>query len=313
MQYKLGIDDRKNSPKPFLKWAGGKRKVVERIVSSLPRDIEESGRIEKYFEPFLGGGAVFFYLISHYDIDEVHLGDINKDLILTYHVVQKDPEILVDLLKSMSDDFLPSSKELRKEYYYNIRNEFNKEHERFNYSKYSDKHIIRASKMIFLNKTCFNGLFRVNKKCQFNVPMGSYKNPLICDKENIFNVSKVLQDVVIKSEDYRCSEKFMDENSFVYLDPPFRPLNKTSYFTNYSKNKFDDAEQKELCEFYKRVSEKHVRVVLSNSDPKNENKHDSFFEDLYGEFRIEKVVVRRYINANAKKRGPINELLIFNY
>lgn len=167
--------------------------------------------------------------------------------------------------------------------------------------------------MIFLNKTCFNGLFRVNKKCQFNVPMGSYKNPLICDKENIFNVSKVLQDVVIKSEDYRCSEKFMDENSFVYLDPPFRPLNKTSYFTNYSKNKFDDAEQKQLCEFYKRVSEKHVRVVLSNSDPKNENKNDSFFEDLYGEFRIEKVVVRRYINANAKKRGPINELLIFNY
>lgn len=313
MQHKLGVDNRKNMPKPFLKWAGGKRRVVEEIASSLPKSIEKSGKIKKYFEPFLGGGAVFFYLMNHYDIGEVYLSDINKDLILTYRVVQKDPEALIDLLKLMSDDYLPCSEELRKEYYYKIRDEFNKEHDEFNYSKYSDKHILRASKMIFLNKTCFNGLFRVNKKCHFNVPMGKYKNPLICDKENILNVSKVLQDVVIKNEDYKYSENIMDENSFVYLDPPFRPLNKTSYFTNYSKDKFTDDEQVELCEFYKRISEKHADVVLSNSDPKNVNKDDSFFEDLYAEFRIEKVVVRRYINANAKKRGPINELLIFNY
>lgn len=307
----MHADLNKNSDlkaKPFLKWAGGKKQVVNFIDENLPIEIKESGIINKYFEPFLGGGAIFFHLVSQYDIKYAYLGDINKELILTYEVVKDSPKKLIKELQILSDDFLPKNLDERKEYYYNVRDEFNNASEDFN-------KIIRASQMIFLNRTCFNGLYRVNQDGKFNVPIGSYKNPLICDKNNLLKVSEVLNDVKIECADYSKSEKYIDQNSFVYLDPPYLPIKQNS-FTGYDSKGFGEKEQIELSEFCKTLDKKHAKFLLSNSNPKNtENK--GFFNKYYGLdkdlFKYEEIDVRRSINSDKNKRGPIKELLIFNY
>ncbi len=313
MQTKL-IDDTK--ARPFLKWAGGKKQVVNFIENNLPKYIKESGVIDKYFEPFLGGGAVFFYLVSNYDIKYAYLGDLNKELILTYHVVQNAPDDLIEELKTFSKEFLPKSTDERKEYYYDVRNEFNNNLENFDYSKFSKDQIIRASQMIFLNRTCFNGLYRVNKSGKFNVPIGSYKNPRICDADNLLKVSEVLQDVKIVCDDYAKSEEEIDENSFVYLDPPYLPIKHNS-FTNYDSSGFGEKEQVELSNFCKRIDDNNAKFILSNSDPKNTDKENNFFEEHYdldkNRFNYERIDVRRAINSDKNKRGYIKELLIYNY
>lgn len=294
--------------RPFLKWAGGKKQVVNFIENNLPIKIKESVVINKYFEPFLGGGAVFFHLASKYDIKYAYLGDINKDLILTYYAVQKSPEKLIDELQILSDGFLPLSFDERKEYYYKVRDEFNNTSEDF------DK-IKRASQMIFLNRTCFNGLYRVNKDGKFNVPIGTYKNPLICDKNNLRNVSEVLKDVKLVCNDYSSAEDEIDENSFVYLDPPYLPIKENS-FTNYDSKGFGIKEQIELSDFCKNIHKQHAKFLLSNSDPKNTENEDFFIKhyDLNnGPFKYKKIDVRRSINRDKNKRGPIKELLIYNY
>lgn len=301
--------------KPFLKWAGGKKQVLEFIDSNLPKQITDNKKIEKYFEPFIGGGAVFFHLIRNgYDIKCAYLGDINQDLILTYKVVQNNPQELISYLKDYAAEFLPKSNNERKDYYYNIRNQYNKNLKNFPYEKYSEDHILRASHMIFLNRTCFNGLYRVNQKGQFNVPIGRYENPLICDEENLLNVSKILKDVNIICADYSKSEKLIDENSFVYLDPPYLPIKQNS-FTTYNSESFGLREQIELSEFCKRIDKKNAKFILSNSDPKNEDIENNFFEDNYNKkhFTIKRIEVRRTINSDANKRGFVRELLIYNY
>lgn len=164
-----------------------------------------------------------------------------------------------------------------------------------------------------MNKTCFNGLFRVNKKGEFNVPCAYPKNPLICDKDNILNISKLLKNTRILSCDFLDLEDLIVENSFVYLDPPYRPLNNTSSFNGYSNNGFDDNDQIQLAEFYKRLSDKGAYVLLSNSDPKNTNVEDNFFDELYKDFKIERVDAKRFINSNGNKRGPIKEILVSNF
>lgn len=294
--------------KPFLKWAGGKKQVVDSIDQQLPQQIRDNGSIRKYFEPFLGGGAVFFHLVSKYTIDYAYLSDINKDLILTYEVVKDSPKKLIEELQILSDDFLPKSIEYRKEYYYNVRDEFNNTSEDFN-------KIIRASQMIFLNRTCFNGLYRVNKDGKFNVPIGSYKNPLICDKDNLLNVSEVLAGVKLVCGDYSESQKEIDENSFVYLDPPYLPIKENS-FTDYSSEGFGKEEQIELSNFCKNIDKKNAKFILSNSQPKN-TVNEGFFNDNYGLdeklFNYKEIDVKRSINSDKSKRGPIKELLIFNY
>lgn len=183
----------------------------------------------------------------------------------------------------------------------------------FDYNVYDEESVIRASYIIFMNKTCFNGLFRVNRNGEFNVPHGRYKTPLICDKENLIEVSKVLKNVDIRNASYLDSEELINENSLVYLDPPYRPLSKTSSFTSYSSGDFNDNDQIELANYYKRISDKGAYAILSNSDPHNVDVNDNFFDDLYKDFTIERINANRSINSNADKRGPINELLIRNY
>lgn len=302
-------------PKPFLKWAGGKTQLLKEIHSHLPNF--EDKVIEKYFEPFVGGGALFFSLISEgYVIKESYISDINKELILTYKVIQKNPKDLIELLKNFSQDYIPKSEEDRKSYFYNIREEFNEEMLGFNYEKYDRQHIRRASQMIFLNKTCFNGLFRVNRKGEFNVPAGRSKKPLICDENNILNVSKALENVTIENAHYSDCEDLITKDSLVYLDPPYRPLNNDSSFNGYSKELFDDNCQIELGEFFKRISKKGAKAILSNSDPKNTDENDEFFEKIYGGYdgiNIHNIKARRFINAKGHGRGPIGEILVTNY
>lgn len=306
-----------SNPKPFLKWAGGKKQLLKTIENHLPSEIQEYKVIDKYFEPFVGGGALFFFLVSNYEIKEAYISDINKELILTYNVIKKDPKRLIKRLKYYSNYYIPKSEEDRKKYFYKIRRDFNKDMPEFNYEKYSHNHIKRASQMIFLNKTCFNGLFRVNSKGEFNVPAGRSKNPLICDENNILNVSKALNEklknVTIVNADYSNSEDFITKDSLVYLDPPYRPLNNTSSFNGYSKLLFNDNDQIKLGEFYKRISEKGAKVLLSNSDPKNTNPNDKFFDEIYADFNIHRVPAKRFINSKGDGRGPIYEILVTNY
>ncbi|KZX12804.1 DNA adenine methylase [Methanobrevibacter curvatus] len=299
--------------KPFLKWAGGKRQLIEKIENILPSNIRKSKKIDQYFEPFLGGGAIFFHLSTNYKIKESFIYDINKELILVYNTIKNDSDELINELSYIEENFSKLNDEKRKEFYLNTRKSFNHDLIDFDFNTFSKKHIKRASQTIFLNKTGFNGLFRLNKKGEFNVPMGRYKNPKICDFKNISNVSKILKNVKIFNKSFLDSERFISEKSLVYLDPPYRPLNKTSSFTSYSQNEFNDKEQRELADYFKRISKKGAYAILSNSDPKNEDPNDEFFDDIYKEFNITRVKAKRFINRNPKKRGDINEIIVTNY
>ena len=307
------IVDEKDLPKPFLKWAGGKTQLLEDLQDHLPNEIKVSGEIEKYFEPFIGGGALFFYLVSHYHIKEAYLSDINKELILTYKAIKNNPNELIERLKGLSSSYIGKTVGEKKDFYYKIRDDFNKTLVNFDHENYSDEHIKRASQMIFLNKICFNGLFRVNKKGEFNVPCAYPENPLIYDENNILNVSKALENVKIVNASYLESEKFIDDKSLVYLDPPYRPLDRKSSFEGYSKFDFDDDSQIELADYFKRISEKGAKVLLSNSDSHNTDINDNFFDDLYSDFNIDRVEANRFINSKGDKRGPITEILVYNF
>ena len=234
--------------KPFLKWAGGKSKLISEIEKRFPKNIKESGKIKRYFEPFIGGGALFFYLMSNYDIKESFIFDINSELIVVYKTIQNNPKELINLLSEIKDDFIPKEHDDRKEIYLNIRKSFNENLHNFDFENYSSEFVERAAQIIFMNKTCFNGLFRVNKKGEFNVPFGRYKNPKIFDENNLLCVSKVLKNTNIINASFLESEQLIDDNSLVYLDPPYRPLSKSSSFTSYSKFDFNDGDQIELSE-----------------------------------------------------------------
>lgn len=303
---------KKQIAKPFLKWAGGKGQLLEKFNEFYPDELK-SGKIKNYFEPFLGGGAVFLNIVQHFEIENVTLYDINKDLILTWKVVQQNVNELCDALHKIQNKYHKLSDEERKKMYYQTRSEFNDKKQKINYFKYSHQWIVHAATVIFLNKTCFNGLFRFNSKGEFNVPMGSYKNPKILDAENLQLVSDLLLKSTIKLADFKEVEKDLLTDSFVYFDPPYRPLNLTSSFTAYNKTVFNDEHQKELAMVFKRNHLKGVKQMLSNSDPKNTNPDDIFFDDLYKNFNISRVPARRTINSNAKKRNAINEIIITNY
>ena len=298
--------------KPFLKWAGGKYRSSKIIEKYLPKSIKRSKSIDYYFEPFVGGGGLFFYLSNNYSIKHAYINDINKELILTYGVVKNDVDALIGYLEDMEKRFIPLNQEDRKLFYLDIRKKFNNNLLGFDYDNYSEDHVVRASHVIFMNKTCFNGLFRVNKKGEFNFPMGRYKKPTILDKSNLINVSKVLKNTEINNGDYSYFEDLIQDNSLIYFDPPFRPLTKTSSFTSYSENSFGDPEQVELANFYKKISSEKNFIILSNSDPKNVDDSDNFFDDLYSDFDIHRIGVPRSINSNANKRGKICEILVTN-
>ena len=292
--------------KPFIKWVGGKGQLLPEINKLYP--IELGKNINKYGEIFLGGGAVLFDILSKYKLDEVYISDKNLELINTYKSIRDNVDILIKSLKEMEEQYIPLNNEDRKIYYYEKREEYNslKINSEVN-------NIEKAILFIFLNKTCFNGLYRVNKKGKFNVPMGAYKKPKICDEENLKNVSLTLRNVKIVYADYRESEKFIDDKTFVYIDPPYRPLNITSSFTSYTENDFNDKEQIELAEYINVLNKKGAKIVISNSDPKNNDIDDNFFDKLYKNYNINRVKATRMLNSNASLRGAINELLITNY
>lgn len=300
--------------RPFLKWAGGKTQLLPVINEKLPHEELKNGTIRTYIEPFVGSGAVLFDVLKKYpQIEEAFIYDINPELINTYNSIKYDVESLINILDKMESDYIPLDNENRKKYYYNQRQEFNDTLDDFSIYNESDYSIQRAAQFIFLNRTCFNGLYRVNKKGLFNVPMGQYKNPKICNSELLRDVSKFLERVSIHLGDYRESYDPTDKSTFVYFDPPYRPLNASSSFTSYSKYDFNDKNQQELSEYYRKLDEKGAYLMLSNSDPKNVSSSDNFFDDLYEGYNINRVKASRRINSNAKKRGEITELLISNY
>lgn len=285
--------------KPFLKWAGGKTQLLDEIDRHLPVELR-TGQIDSYVEPFVGGGAVFFYIAQNYtNIKRFYLIDINQDLVNCYNAIRNNVDCLINRLKTLEKEFRRRNTSARKDLYYQTRTDFNADRS--------------PTKLIFLNKTCYNGLYRVNRKGEFNVPFGDYKNPTICNAANLRGVSQLLQDAEILCADFEESHKFIDDGTFVYLDPPYRPLSPTAGFTSYAKEDFDEKDQIRLAEFCKHVDSKGAKFLLSNSDPKNENPTDHFFEEKYEGFEIDTVKASRIINCKSSGRGKINEILVTNY
>lgn len=298
--------------RPFLKWAGGKSQLLGQIESFFPSELVD-GRLTRYVEPFVGSGAVFFKVMQSFPIKECLLADANPELILVYRTVKADIESLVSQLGEIEDHYLRLNEDERSDYYYRIRAKFNAQRLDFQYIDFETSWIERAAYMLFLNRTGYNGLFRLNSKGEFNVPMGRYRKPRILDSENLRLVSQLLQRVTIKYCDFEEVGDYVDGKTLVYFDPPYRPISRTAHFTSYSKNVFDDNQQLRLAAFYRRLDVKGGKLMLSNSDPHNCDPGDDFFERTYTGFRIERLKAKRNINSDPDKRGPISELLIMNY
>lgn len=291
-------------PKPFLKWAGGKTQLLPTIEGFLPLDFAIQKEIT-YIEPFVGGGALLFHLLQRYpNIKRAVINDINPHLINAYKVIKEMPEELISILMDIQVYYHELKlQDLQKEYFLNIRNAFNLK----NISDVED-----AAYLIFLNRTCFNGLYRENSAGAFNVAFGKYQNPGICDAKLIRLNSVALQKVEIIQGDFSQVEQYAGDYTFVYFDPPYRPINPTS-FTSYSKESFNDKEQVRLKEFFSAMSDKGCHLLLSNSDGTAIDPENNYMDQLYSDFIINRVFARRSISRDANKRGPIPELLIRNY
>jgi len=296
--------------KPFLKWAGGKRQLVPQIDRFFPEAVKD-GSIGRYVEPFVGSGAVFFHVAQSYAVSELIISDSNAELIVAYRTIKRCADKLISALQDIEYRYHSLAEEKRKVFFYEQRAQFNADATEFDHL--SRENVERTAQLIFLNRTCYNGLFRVNSKGEFNVPYGRYKNPTICDAVNLQSVARVLQRTEIHLGPYSNCEKVVDGNTLVYFDPPYRPISKSASFTAYSNQIFDDKAQEDLAEFYRMLDKRGAKLMLSNSDPKNVDPNDSFFEEAYAGFRIERVCARRRINSRPDKRGPIQELLILNY
>jgi DNA adenine methylase len=291
--------------KPFLKWAGGKTQLINDIEKALPKDISKDKFT--YIEPFVGSGAVLFWMLNNFPkLEKAVINDINDDLINTYKTISSRPNELISILDILQNEYhgLEGKDEEKKEYYYSKRELYNSRKE---------EQSGQAALFIFLNRTCFNGLYRVNRKNEYNVPMGSYKRPTICDKENILAVSNAMQKVEILSGDFEQTLNYTNEKSLFYFDPPYKPLSETSSFNSYAKDEFNDQEQIRLRDFCNKLDILNHTWILSNSDVKGKDVNDNFFDDLYSDFNIQRVDARRSINANPEKRGSLKELLINNY
>lgn len=297
--------------KPFIKWAGGKTQLLPLFQNYYPNELK-IGLIESYFEPFLGGASVFFDVVQKFDIKNSFLLDSNFEIVLVYKVIQCNVDLLISELSKLKKKYLKLNETERESFFYDLRDKYNKQKNKVPI-KFEDSWIKRASQMIFLNKTCFNGLYRLNKAGDFNVPFGRYSNPSIYDEYNLINVSNVLQNAEILYGDFEILNNEVNEKSFVYFDPPYRPISETSLFNSYSKEGFNDSEQIRLADTFRKLDKKNAKLMLSNSDPKNINNDDCFFDDLYKGYNIERIDATRMINSNSQKRGKIKELLITNY
>jgi DNA adenine methylase len=290
--------------KPFLKWAGGKTQLIKEIEKIIPEEIKKNKFT--FIEPFVGSGALLFWMLNNFpNMEKAIINDINEDLINAYRTIASNPKELISNLEILQNEFhsLEGNEDNKKLYYYQKR-------DLYNTRKLGNSE--QASLFIFINRTCFNGLYRVNSKNLYNVPMGGYKKPTICDKENILAVNKVLQKVEILCGDFEDTLSSANSNSLFYFDPPYKPLSETSSFNTYTKDCFDDAEQIRLKNFCTKLNILNYNWILSNSDVKGINDNDNFFDDLYSNFNIQRVDARRNINANPEKRGKLTELLITN-
>ena len=286
--------------KPFVKWVGGKTQLIDQLEALLPADFNRWENVT-YIEPFIGGGAMLFHILQHHpNITSAIINDINADLTTCYKVVRDTPDVLVAALQELQAEYyaLPNE-DAKKEYYMQRRAEFN--------TKQLDP-IRNTTLFFFLNRTCFNGLYRVNKSGLFNVPFGRYETPTICDANTIYADSQLLQKVTILTGDYTETLQYAKDKTLFYFDPPYRPLNATSSFNDYTKEAFNDLAQQRLKEFCDEVQKAGYHFMLSNSDCK-----DGFFDDLYLQYHIERVLASRSVNANPSKRGKLTEILVHNY
>ena len=295
--------------KPFVKWAGGKGQLLSQLDKYLP--IQLDGRSFTYIEPFVGGGAMLFHMLKkHPEIKRAIVNDINPHLITTYRVIKERPQELIVRLSAIERQYYAlDNEEAKKFFYLDARNIFNEE---------TLDDIDRAKYLIFLNRTCFNGLYRENAKGKFNVPFGRNLHPTICNADTILADSQALNlaNVTILNSDYTEIMNFIEEDgiNFIYFDPPYRPLNSTSSFNSYVKEVFNDNEQIRLRDFTCKLNSRlGVYWMLSNSDCSAKNPLDTFFETIYDGFYIHRVYATRAINANPTKRGKLTELLICNY
>ncbi|KMQ69795.1 hypothetical protein ACM39_01735 [Chryseobacterium sp. FH2] len=289
--------------KPFLKWAGGKSQLMESLIGNLPPDFEN---FDTYIEPFIGSGAMLFKVGNQFkNIKKFVIADKNEKLVNTYLSIKNDfKNFLNELEKLKSIHNSIEDMEGKRNFFLENRSIFNSE---------IDEGYKQAALFIYLNKTCFNGLYRVNKKNGFNVPFGKHKTPGIYDIENLKNIHKFLKKVIILHDDYSKTEKYISGNTFFYFDPPYKPLSKTASFNSYNFEEFSDAEQERLSEFCKKLNDKNVSWLLSNSDMKNIDIENQYFDNLYKDFNIERVLAKRSINSKGTARGSITELLIKNY
>jgi DNA adenine methylase len=286
--------------KPFIKWVGGKSQLIEQLEAKLPADFDIWENVT-YSEPFVGGGAMLFYMLqTHLNIKSAIINDINEDLTTCYKVVKQSPDALVESLKQIQKEYYSlQNEDARKQFFLLMRDEFN--------TKQLNP-IDNTTLFFFLNRTCFNGLYRVNKAGLFNVPFGRYETPTICDPNTIYADSELLQNVEILTGDYQQTLAHAKGNTLFYFDPPYRPLNNTSSFNDYAKEAFNDLAQRRLKEFCDQVEAAGYKFMLSNSDCS-----DMFFDDLYAQYIIERVWASRSVNANPQKRGKLTEILVHNY
>lgn len=318
-----------------MKWAGGKGQLLDQLGALFPKGLSD-GSIHSYAEPFLGGGAMFFHVMQRFPLKSACLMDANEELVLVYSVVQKDAGALIGELQRMASAFLKLDMESRKERFLKVRSAFNREKPLVDFRKYTaSSWVKRAAQILFLNKTCYNGLFRVNRSGGFNVPFGSYAKPAIVDADNLRAASALLgrAAVSIRLGDFGdlaamgagvkgaggrgagSSGGFPKPGTFIYYDPPYLPISATASFTAYSKGVFGKEEQRRLAAYFKSLDRPGVFQMLSNSDPKNEDPANEFFEDLYSDYRgsLFRVPASRSINSNPARRGRINEIVITNY
>lgn len=294
-----------DNAKPFIKWVGGKGQLIEQLTNLLPKDFR-CWKDTTYIEPFVGGGAMLFYMLQHFpNIKHAVINDINTDLTTCYQTIRDNAEELILSLKDIEEYYLSiKEEEERKSFFMSVREQYNQK---------NLAPVDNTTKFIFLNRTCFNGLYRVNKSGLFNVPFGKYKNPKICDPQTIRKDSELLQRVEILNGDFEETFNYAKGNTLFYFDPPYRPLSDTSSFNDYTKESFNDDTQIRLKEYCDRINNAGYSFMLSNSDCKGKTESDNFFDILYKDYQIERVWASRSINANPNKRGKLTEILVHNY
>lgn len=296
---------------PFLKWVGGKTQLLPRIREQYPSGFSD-GTVDTYVEPFLGGGAVFFDVMNTYRdvLRDVVINDVNANIVNAYRVVRDDVEALVEDLRAVQERYLSADVDSRASMFHELREEYND----VIMEPLTANDVRRASLLIFLNKTCFNGLYRVNKRGRFNSPHGRYASPRILNEENLRASSSMLDGVTVLNGDYDDVSSYVDySRSFVYLDPPYRPVSRTASFNSYDSSVFDDEAQGALGDFVRDADSSGAHILLSNSDPKNVDPDDDFFDDLYAGFTVSRVPARRSVSSKASTRGAIHEVLVSNY